>query len=197
MKTATRRQEPATVAISTGTPVTIHSRIQAAMSRHEGLADAKEKLVDLESRMAAKQSELDQIKAAVGNPDLAAMADRVLNGDDLENHTGLFARRDSLVQQIEAFALAVSRQRAEVQRQIRDASSIACDDLRPEFNEHAALFLSAIRNMQTSFTAMAATHQAAAGAGVTLTKEFSIVSTATIHGVLHQLKHIEAEWSAR
>lgn len=194
MKTATRRAEPVAVASS---PVTLHGRIQSAINRHEGLADAKEKLVDLESRMAAKQSELDQIKAAVGNPDLAAMADRVMNGDDLENHTGLFARRDSLQQQIEAFALAVSRQRGAVERQVRDASSIVCDDLRPEFNEHAAMFLSAIRSMQTSFTAMAATHQAAAGAGVTLTKDFSIVSTATIHGVLHQLKHIETEWIAR
>lgn len=194
MKTATRRQEPATVASS---PVTLHGRIQATMSRHEGLADAKEKLVDLESRMAAKQSELDQIKAAVGNPDLAAMADRVLNGDDLENHTGLFARRDSLQQQIEAFALAVSRQRGAIERQIRAASELVCDDLRPEFERHATEFLEGIRNMRSAFEAMAATHQAAAGAGVTLTKEFSIVSTATIHGVLHQLKHIEGEWIAR
>ena len=177
--------------------VTIHSRIQAAINRHEGLADAREKLVDLESRMAAKQSELDQIKAAVGNPDLAAMADRVMNGDDLEGHTGLFARRDSLQQQIEAFALAVSRQRGAVERQVRAASELVCDDLRPEFERHATEFLEGIRTMRSSFEAMAATHQAAAGAGVTLTKEFSIVSTATIHGVLHQLKHIEGEWIAR
>ena len=71
MSIATKKRPEPAVASSPATPVTIHSRIHAAINRHEGLADAKEKLVDLESRMAAKQSELDQIEAAVGNPDLA------------------------------------------------------------------------------------------------------------------------------
>ena len=116
MKTATRRQEPATVASSPATPA---QRLQG----HEGLMAAKEKLNRLDSERATVQAKLDQARAAMH--DSENIASKILAGEPLTIADSVNTEAETA--KLKGYDLAIVRQKQAIQQELRSASRDVCD----------------------------------------------------------------------
>lgn len=75
--------------------------IKRSLACNPELQEAQSKLRDLETRRAVIEAGYGQVKAATGDADLAALSDKILDGDNLESQAANFSRRDSSIQRLQ------------------------------------------------------------------------------------------------
>jgi uncharacterized membrane protein len=159
---------------------------QSRMARHDGLKLARQKLKELENGRATVQAKIDQARAAMH--DTGNIADKLLAGEPLTIADSVNTEAETA--KLKGYELAIARQRAEVEQELRSASREVCDIEADGHKERAAKFVELANNMIQTFNEMEGHVAGLRNAGVQLDNRFPLYDAMRFRTLIQAMKPI-------